>query len=62
MKRRNLMSLAAVVFAVSTMVTVAFAAKPGCNSCRKDNCPTGYCYVDCVGCCYNTWNGPVCFR
>ncbi|NNE44980.1 MAG: hypothetical protein HKN12_12295 [Gemmatimonadetes bacterium] len=47
-------------FAMSAGVTVA---KPGCQKCKKDGCPSGYCYVDCAGCCFNDpQHGVVCFR
>lgn len=53
-----------VAFGSSAAFTVATEAKPGCSKCRKDGCPSGFCYVDCAGCCYEDPNSQylVCFR
>lgn len=50
------------VFLISAVYTVAFAAKPGCQNCRKTDCPTGYCYVDCESCCYLFHGQIYCFK
>lgn len=63
--RRSLIALASMLilaFGASTAFTVV-QATPGCQKCRKDGCPAGHCYVDCVNCCYNDWRlGLVCYR
>jgi hypothetical protein len=52
-----------VTFTLSMVGTLAFAKPPKCDTCRKDGCPEGYCYVDCVGCCYvHPVYGVICFR
>ena len=51
-----------VVFAFSMIATVAMAAKPGCNTCKRDGCPTGQCYVDCAGCCFYKLGILYCYR
>jgi len=62
--RKRMMALVLVtVFVLSAALTAAYgAATPGCQRCKKDGCPQGYCYFDCVGCCYNSYPYPVCFR
>jgi hypothetical protein len=62
--RRKMMFLSiAAAFVLSVAGTVAFSASPGCNRCKKAGCPSGYCYIDCVGCCYNDpVRGTLCFR
>lgn len=51
-----------MVFALSMAATVALAAPPGCNSCKKAGCPTGHCYVDCEGCCFFKLGILYCYR
>jgi hypothetical protein len=63
MRRRTLFAGLVMVFALSAAGTAAFSARPGCNNCKKAGCPSGFCYIDCVGCCYNDpLRGTVCFR
>ncbi|NNF06551.1 MAG: hypothetical protein HKN21_07305 [Candidatus Eisenbacteria bacterium] len=58
-----LTALALVAFAGSATITMNAEAKPRCNKCKKDGCPTGYCYIDCGGCCFeDPQHGVVCFR
>ncbi|HEX2897027.1 MAG TPA: hypothetical protein VHP63_03145 [candidate division Zixibacteria bacterium] len=61
MTKKMMATIMVAVFLMSAIFTVALGAPP-CNRCKKDGCPPGHCYVDCVGCCYDTWNGPVCYR
>ncbi len=53
-----------LTFTVTATYTVTSAKPPfKCNTCKKDGCPEGYCYVDCVGCCFeHPLYGIVCFR
>lgn len=50
------------VFMVSAAVTTAMAKPPGCNTCAKAGCPTGHCYIDCVGCCFLRLGVVYCYR
>jgi len=60
--RKSVVLALLATFVLSLAYTIAFAAPP-CNRCRKEGCPDGHCYTDCVGCCYFDWRyGEVCFR
>jgi hypothetical protein len=65
MSRRLMIAFASMLllaFGASAAYTMA-QATPGCQKCRKEGCPQGYCYVDCVSCCYNDPRlGLVCFK
>ena len=56
-------ALMLAAFVATAAITVVSDAKPACDRCRKDGCPQGFCYVDCVSCCYNDFRvGLVCFK
>ncbi len=63
MRRKLVALLMVVAFSFSAALTATVLAKPKCQKCVKDGCPPGYCYVDCVGCCYEDprYPFPVCF-
>jgi hypothetical protein len=63
MKKRLIVAALALAFAGSAAVTALTHAAPSCNRCKKESCPAGHCYVDCVGCCYRALGGAiVCYR
>jgi len=55
--------LAVASFIGTSMVAVNSDAAR-CNKCKKkDGCPSGHCYVDCEGCCFeDPFHGVVCYR
>ena len=63
MKKKMMALIILVVFLMAAIFTVALANPPGsCKNCRKTDCPTGYCYVDCVSCCYLFHGNVYCFK
>jgi len=52
-----------LVFGLTLAFTVVFADPPGCRwNCKKSDCPPGFCYVDCVSCCYISHGQVYCFK
>ena len=63
MKRLSI-GIVLAVFLLTAAFTAVFGARPpGCNTCKKDGCPAGKCYIDCVGCCFYAPDGGIlCYR
>jgi len=60
---KKILVIAGILLATFVASASLTLAAPPCNKCRKDGCPSGYCYVDCVGCCFfHPQYGVVCFR
>ncbi|HEU4930243.1 MAG TPA: hypothetical protein VFU38_10485 [Candidatus Krumholzibacteria bacterium] len=63
MKRKLIVGALSLLFVGSAALTALTHAAPQCLRCKKSDCPPGYCWVDCVNCCYITYGGDiVCFK
>lgn len=64
MRKRLIVGAMLCTFLGSAVFTVLSANAAGCLRCKKQGCPQGYCYFDCVSCCYNDpqYPYPVCFK
>lgn len=63
MRKRLIAGALTLAFVGSSAVTVLTHAAPSCNRCKKEGCPAGHCYIDCVSCCYKALGGAiVCYK